>query len=496
MKRFFSPHLFLLSSILALSVAWELGYSPLSLESGAGVLIGVVLGALLSALSMWSPTLRVIFIVFIFLSMVDIYFLPEAWQAAVGLAIGLLLALKFRSKLPVNVLVIMALVFLVGLLYQDVRHRGAAPVVLSDANEPGDELIVHLVMDELGSLDSVPLTSGQQREANAIMAAYAERGFRLYENVLSLTPDTQKSMSVLMDISFKEDLDGNVQRVPGKNAYRILNNRLQTHVRSEGWTVAVVQPEYLDYCEPTFQCFTYGLANSMGVFEDVQDWQLRLRIFFRESAVMLASASRGWIVFENLGNSLIKSSLLKKGWSNPTTPLVSLRQVDLLQRALTGAAGTGRRYVFAHILSPHFPWIFDAHCKVKDIEKWALPYASRAELRVGAQQEAIDAYWDQSMCAHRTVLRFIDALDAVHLERVSFVIHGDHGPRTMARSFPSDGADMDEQVRKNLLAPFVASRLKSDRGREKPQQANLQVLIYELIEAEAKARAADTQSRH
>ena len=146
--------------------------------------------------------------------------------------------------------------------------------------------------------------------------------------------------------------------------------------------------------------------------------------------------------------------------------------------------GSGRHYVFAHIMLPHFPWVFDGDCEVKDFRGWRLPYAARQSASSSqARKDAYVAYQDQSLCMHRKVLALVDAVDSAHPGQVQFVIQGDHGPRIMRRKIPAGGVDsLDEQVRKNLLSPFVAARVHgSTVGHPVPAGASLQVLVPELL---------------
>jgi hypothetical protein len=349
-------------------------------------------------------------------------------------------------------------------------------------------------MDELGSFDSIPQVYRKQKDIDQITGAYAERGFRLYENVYSLSPDTYKSMSVLMDDSFAKDLSGNSRRVERGNSYQIINNRLHENILAQGWTVSIVQPEYMDYCQPGFSCFTYGLAGSSGVFEEIQDVRLRLSIFLREIAATLLSSSRGLFFLQFYRPALVKHVISKEGWVNPTLPFIAFEQLEILQNALVGSAG--QQYVFAHMLSPHFPWVFDENCAVKEVGEWISPYAGRINKTPNSREVAFEAYWNQSICSHRKLLALIDVIDATHPGRARFVIHGDHGPRIMARNLPSDPrAVLDEQTYKNLLSAFVATRLVSDRQTPESKDASLQSMLSALLTREAKVLDAARAER-
>ena len=296
-------------------------------------------------------------------------------------------------------------------------------------------------------------------------------------------------MGAVMHNAYVNNPQGNVRKEEGKNAYRILDNRLQQEFLQQSWRVSVVQPEYVGYCQLGFSCFTYGLEGSSGAFETMPDAGLRIQVLIREFLAALISQPRGLDFMEPFRQLILDKALPKGGWSNPTIPFVAFAQMELIQDALID--GQGRHYVFAHVLAPHFPWVYDRRCQVKGIDQWLLPYAGRADKPPGARQQSTDAYWAQSVCVHQTLLRFIDALDAAHPGRVRFVIHGDHGPRTMARSL-KDAPQFahDDQFRKNLQSPFVATRIESDRIRPPPDDMVLQTLVFGLLNAESRVIAA------
>lgn len=482
-------HLPVLAAALLLSVVWDLGYGFLSLESGVALAAGLCIGVLLDLLSMRSLRARTVWLMLLFVSMLDIYFLTGVWSVRIAVVAGVYLAWRWYARMPSQALVTAAVVFALSLLLSGKPHQGASPVKLPASDSADDQFLVHLVMDELGAFDSVPLDQEKSKEVEEISAQYAKRGFVLYRNIQSVSPDTQLSMGALMDNAYLNNPEGNVQKEAGKNAYRILDNRLQQGFLQQGWRVSVVQPEYVGYCQPGFSCFTYGLEGSAGAFETMPDAGLRIQVLIREFLAALISQPRGLDFMEPFRQLILDKALPKGGWSNPTIPFVAVAQLDLIRDALID--GQGRHYVFAHVLAPHFPWVYDRRCQAKSVEHWLLPYAGRADKPPGARQQSTDAYWAQSVCVHQTLLRFIDALDAAHPGRVRFVIHGDHGPRTMARSL-KDAPQFahDDQFRKNLHSPFVATRIESDRIRPPPVDMVLQTLVFGLLSAESRVIAA------
>lgn len=485
-----SPQVILLAVAAAISVVWDLGYTPFSLESGIGLVAGLALGIAASLATATSERARAAAIVLLFLCMFDIYFLQRDLLFCSLAALACAVAFWRPTKIPGGALVVCALVFAGSLLLPGHGGMGAVPVQLAEADSKDESFLIHLMMDELGAFDSVPVEHRNQEDIDAISAAYRKRGFQLHDGLESLTPDTHRSMGVLMDVSLVDDMDASSSRLDGLDSYRINSNQLHSFIASHGWNVTIVQSWYLDYCGGSFECYTYTLSKSFGVFEHLDNLRLRLAIFGTQMTATLTSRDRGSAVYRALSSQFTVNSANRSQWRNPTLPLVAAEQLEFVRGAIVEAKG--RQYVFSHILSPHFPWILDPSCKVKDLNAWRLPYTARRNTTPSAREDAFKAYWDQTVCAHRTLLSFVDSIDQAHPGRARFVIHGDHGPRIMARRIePDDKGPADEQTRRNVLSPFVATRVHLDTSIPDDAHPPLQVWLSEVLRNEATLPASE-----
>lgn len=480
MTKALSPHLLAMSAAGILSLVWDLGYHVLSLESAVCLLLALAVGIGLSLVSMRSQRLRMGLLVFLFVCLVDIFFLRLAWLAWTVLVLGVALAMSWPRRVPATVLVVAAMAFALILRGQAPASQ-ARPVLLANILSGPTELVVHLMLDELGGLDSIPQAYRRQQDVDAITRAYAQRGFQLRGGVESLSPDSPKSLGMMLDNTALEEPDRTIRKLEGKDAYQIVNNRLQAAVAKKGWNVTIVQSWFLDYCRPEFSCVTYSLEGSSRIFEALGDRWQRLQVLERELYAALISERHGLVLVDLVRPAIFEYLVLRSNWRNPTLPLVAMQQFDLLQQGLLEARG--RQYVFAHILLPHFPWVYDQDCKVKPFAAWRLPYAARYRPEADARAEAFAAYQDQAMCAHHKVLALVDALDQAYPGQVQFIIHGDHGPRILLREIPEAGVDsLDADTRRNLLSAFVAARLAQDPGVLLPADASLQTVIPTLVQ--------------
>jgi len=108
--------------------------------------------------------------------------------------------------------------------------------------------------------------------------------------------------------------------------------------------------------------------------------------------------------------------------------------LDRLGQSVMGS-GPGRAY-FAHILTPHYSYVFGADCKVKtDIDSWENRFLSFDQEgvpinTVGSRVERYEAYFDQIRCTLGQLQALFDKLRAAGLyDESTIIIHGDHGSR-------------------------------------------------------------------
>jgi arylsulfatase A-like enzyme len=91
--------------------------------------------------------------------------------------------------------------------------------------------------------------------------------------------------------------------------------------------------------------------------------------------------------------------------------------------------------IFAHLLLPHDPYIFDENCKLKsDFELW-MPHESALwwyQVKSDPQRRLAryDEYYKQVTCLHRKMGALLDSLaQRGILDQATVIIHGDHGSR-------------------------------------------------------------------
>ncbi len=121
----------------------------------------------------------------------------------------------------------------------------------------------------------------------------------------------------------------------------------------------------------------------------------------------------------------------------PIYRLGSLATAEVLRHlAETVESGGTGRLVFAHLLSPHYSYIYQADCELKpDIDTWknrTLPFHRDGEPinTLNSRIERYKAYFDQIRCTQGQLQVLFDSLRAAgRYEESTIIIHGDHGSR-------------------------------------------------------------------
>lgn len=470
MKRILDPGIAVLSLGLMLPAVRAFGYPLLGLETLLAAGAALVLAAVVTVATASFPALRMAAIGYLFLSLVATALVPTYLLARITVSLGAALMGFLHKRLEPRFFVVFALVFAPLKYFQDMQ----APAVDHQVNRPAAEqpgqILVHLVMDEMGSFASVPKDVRNDPEVSEIRDAYEKRGFRIHSDAPSVSWYSKDSLGTLVDIGRPTGGLANVAQIEGQDAYRILRNSLHHLYAANGWQVSIVQSSYLDFCrDPAWNCRTYQPGRNAYLFEQ------------HGIPVPQRTAILGRLLLATLSGS-------PEPWRRtPDMPLSALSEMNvLLARA---QAAHGKQYFFGHILLPHFPWTMDRKCRVNPLEEWRAPDLSGASEGAEYHASLTRGYWQQAYCAHKRILQAVDALDAAHPGKVRFLIHGDHGPRIIRQALPGGDEQVDEHWR-SMLVPFVASRLESDgTAPSRGEAVTMQSVLQSLLVSEAAVTA-------
>jgi len=169
---------------------------------------------------------------------------------------------------------------------------------------------------------------------------------------------------------------------------------------------------------------------------------------------------QAWTGF-NLGRELTRSDMRRVFVGN--TPLSLFRRdfahdADHVTRTLDAVAQIadrgGQKFAFAHILSPHYPYVFDAGCGI----------AARRAMG-GWDRRRRDAYIGQVECLNKLLLEAVKHLLQRSARSPVILLVGDHGTNSLGYSSAKSAAAVTPAQARERFGAFGAFHLPGGGGR-------------------------------
>ncbi len=219
-------------------------------------------------------------------------------------------------------------------------------------------------------------------------------------------------------------------------------------LQQRGYQLHLYQSNYMDLCHANGlrprNCLTYPVA-SLGSVEN-----LPLRAYEKARFIVAAqfTRSRTLLVLSKAYERLVRQPLRRHGWHMPGWrveapsfgPLPVPAVIEQLTRDIL-AHPRGHAF-FAHLMVPHYPYVFDERCELRPrAADWLTNHIAPTDSPVynTADSRALkyQRYSDQVRCVLSMLDDLLDTLDSRGLlEEATIVLNGDHGSR-IAEHFPS-----------------------------------------------------------
>lgn len=264
-----------------------------------------------------------------------------------------------------------------------------------------------------------------------------KRGFFVAKNAHSNYAQTELSLASALNLAPIQELSepsGDTARDRSRLDALIDHNRLSRELRKEGYQ---------------FFAVTTGFPS----------------LLFKSADVRLVKGD---------GSAMFTTALLAKT-PFPLGALLSGSQFETRRgylrggfRALESLAGPRKtpKFVYAHILAPHPPFVFGANGEPKNPKMpFGLFDANHFNAAGGTDEDYIEGYRGLAQYVAKEVLRVIDTLLSAPGADPIIVIHGDHGPKSHVDQDKIEETDLDElfSILMAVRAPDeVKSRLTDD----------------------------------
>lgn len=389
--------------------------------------LGVALGAMVRWGGRIGASLVITAAVLVF---VDFQFEIRLTYLAAGGAVVVVAGWFFvRAAMPV--LAVAAAVVFISTLVLPPQLR-QPDVVLASAADVRPELspVIHVILDEQIGVEGIETDTPWERKAREdLKAFYLNSGFRLFGAAYSNYGETFDSIPNLLNGSLTLKRHSYVET--GADGLPALKkNAYLKRLSGLGYRVRVYQSKYFNYCEAEgvslLSCASYnytGLGNLNALSDDplvraelvLARFLNRSRIYGLARSLYQRAAVTGFLKLRRIEN-------------NNFAPLASYPFFERIERDI--AAGVRGQVLFAHLLIPHRPFMFDANCNlVLDHSYDEMEHGSPEWLAAYRR-----AYYEQVACTTRRMKGLFDALRQAGIyDSATIIVHGDHGSRITPR---------------------------------------------------------------
>lgn len=309
------------------------------------------------------------------------------------------------------------------------------------ARDPTLPPVVHVLLDGQIGIDGLPTEMREGRRLREdLIEFYTSRGFAVFSRAYTHFPLTLESVTNLFNNKVRPLAHRSLEVSATSAAIR--RNRWFERLARRGYKIEVYQSRYLDFCSssepassPVHKCTTYDHA-------DLRYFR-RLDTSSRQKARLLLKHFLDVDVLPPLMPALLFYQWLKfAGW--PLPDLGAYRRVSASSLAgFEAMSRLSRRMetlkrgeaVFAHILLPHAPFVFDKNCiarkradrwRGRSNKLWSYGIRNTPDVRTLRYR----SYLAQSRCTHGKLDEILDKIAArPDLSDAMIIVHGDHGSK-------------------------------------------------------------------
>ena len=299
--------------------------------------------------------------------------------------------------------------------------------------------IVHLLLDEHTGSAGIPSSmAGGPAARRDLEAAYTHLGLRLHSHAYSELFETEVSLARTFNPGISANPTRLVTLIDGQRS--LARNDYFKRLAALGYRLTIIQSRNLDFCagagEALHRCTTYP-SNAIRDIAGLQissSEKLASLVSHGANRLQFYTSLRDFYRLATLEIEAFGLAVPQWDWDGDlTAPINAALTWPQVMQAATNL-GTGEM-LFAHLVLPHHPYVFDARCGINsslyrrlDMTDASLPGPEPNSARGRALRW--QHYLAQMSCTTRRVTEMIQALDTTAIGKAATVIiHGDHGAR-------------------------------------------------------------------
>ena len=364
------------------------------------------------------------------------------------------------------------------------------PRITADRSLPP---VVHIILDQQIGINGLPMeVAGGKELREDLRAFYKKYGFTLYPRAFTHFPTSIETIPNLLNRKVEPEAFKALTLYDDFNL--LTENAWFDKLAKAGYSIDVFQTHYLDFCgkqgtsiAPINKCSTFNLYDVRFFHGMDIPYATKAKLVFDYiikvdfEVVLLGALLLHHRLREALGPALPEWNF--KSFS--PSSLVSMEAVSKLSERISSLKNG--EAVFAHIMLPHDPFVFDRQCRVLDVSDWAV---SRGALwRVGGGKTP--EYWtfryhpylEQVRCIHAKLGEIFDVMrERGTYEGSTIIIHGDHGSRIGTLHF--NAYNEKTITERDIIANYSTLFAVKKAGlapREDMDQRSIQDLFAELL---------------
>jgi hypothetical protein len=394
----------------------------------------------LGAGSAWFPPLRLVTLAALITFFADIQ-ARDPGLTRLGLLFLASCAVVWVLRQHADRIVSVVMATLLALSILSPRFEAATSEERPDSGAPharaGLPLILHLLLDEYIGPEGLPAELTPAGFKDARQSFFVDRGFRLFGKAYSEYPTTIWSVPQLLNLTPGRYVSGlTVNSRSG--GYRLARNAYFERLARLGYSVKVHELDYLDLCPGGLpaSCRTYPVRSLHALHSLDVPTSVKLEIVGGTFLGQSHAYNRLKLRYRDIRLGMAdRIALPAWNWERSfPSPAATMPIFDALAADLSKAQpGT---FLFAHILLPHHPYIYDSTCRQRPEPEWLIRSdADRVNVAGGitnvpeGRAARYAAYFQQVVCTERKIQRLLDAIPPALRDEAIVVVHGDHGSR-------------------------------------------------------------------
>lgn len=316
----------------------------------------------------------------------------------------------------------------------------SAPGGDAPAPRAGLPFILHLVLDEHAGVEGLPADLTHPAFTRDFASFFQDRGFRLFGRAYSEYPATLWSLAQLLNLAPNGYTPGLTAAGASPGTFRLTRSTYFDRLAAQGYALRVYRPEYLDMCTeavPASACHVYR-ANSLDAL-DALPVPTRQKIAVVAGAYLSRSElhTRAKRTYAAARPHLLRAHIPLPAWDwerSTSAPLGTMPVFDTIAGTLSRARPG--EFLFAHLLMPHYPYVYGAGCEPRPPSDW-LTRSDAPDPRIpdgitnspDGRTARYARYVDQLRCTQRKLDQLLEAIPAPLRRDAIVIVQGDHGSR-------------------------------------------------------------------